>query len=241
MNYVKSDKANQNLLLKGGISGNKKLTINDTFSMGGSLLSIIPYDNKNSSNYSSNNTTKDFILQKTNDTNNGKLTDLSDVTPIRSNNISDNLVSLLSDIIIESINNGNPTLSNTNSSLNTQDKIHNLSLIFGNWKLDVRKGIVTNFEAKYETVSLDGNDYNAYLLNNFKTNDSFSFGNDNSITINGQLDLLVGNKGPKEIADVLFSINNLELIQINFLDKVTSNQFNDFPLYGTIDSINIKN
>jgi len=43
------------------------------------------------------------------------------------------------------------------------------------------------------------------------------------------------------MADVLFSINNLELIQIKFLDKASANQFNDYPLYGTIDSINIRN
>ena len=238
-NFVKSDKVIQNYSLKENIIGNKKLTINDTFSMEGSLLSTIPYNNKNTS-IASNNTTKDILLQNTNNSINKQLTNLKG-NSIGSSNISDNLVSLLSDIIIESINNGNPTLNNVNNSLNSKDKNSNKSLIFGNWKLDVQKGNVTNFEAKYKMVTLDGIEYHKYLLNNLKSTENLFFGNDNSIAINGKLDLFVGNNGSKEMADVLFSINNLELIQIKFLDKASANQFNDYPLYGTIDSINIRN
>ena len=238
-NFAKSDKVIQNYSLKENIIGNKKLTINDTFSMEGSLLSTIPYNNKNTS-IASNNTTKDILLQNTNNSINNQLTNLKD-NPIGSSNISDNLVSLLSDIIIESINNGNPTLNNVNNSLNSQDKNSNKSLIFGNWKLDVQKGNVTNFEAKYKMVTLDGIKYHRYLLNNLKSTENLFFGNDYSIAINGKLDLFVGNNSSKEIADVLFSINNLELIQIKFLDKASANQFNDYPLYGTIDSIDIRN
>jgi hypothetical protein len=208
--------------------------------MEGSLLSTIPFNNKNPFS-SSNNTNKDILLQNENNSINNRLTNLTDINPTESGNISDNLVSLLSDIIIESINNGNPTLSNMNTSPNSKDKNSNVSLIFGSWKLDVQKGNVTNFEAKYERVTLDGNEYHRYLLNNLKTSENLFFGNDYSIAINGKLDLIVGNNNTKELADVLFSIDNLELIQIKFLDKSSANHFNDYPLYGTIDSINIKN
>ena len=239
--YAKSDGVIQNVALKENIIGSKKLTINDTFSMEGSLLSTIIFNNKNISTYS-NNTAKDGSLQNTDNSISKRLTNLTDMKPIGSSNISDNLVSLLSDIIIESLNNGNPTLSNINNSLNSKDKNNNVNLIFGSWKLDVQKGIVTNFEAKYEMIALDGMEYHMYLLNNLTSTEKLFFGNDYSTVINGKLNLFAGtNNSSKEIADVLFSINNLELIQIKFLDKASANHFNDYSLYGTIDSINIKN
>ena len=240
INYVKSDRVIQKSPLNENMIGLNKLIINDTFSMEGSLLSTIPFNNKNPFS-SSNNTNKDILLQNENNPINNRLNNLTTINPTESSNISDNLVSLLSDIIVESINNGNPTLNNLNNSLNQQDSNSNVNLIFGNWKLDVQRGIVTNFEAKYEVISLNGIEYHIYLLNNLKSTDRFFFGNDYSIAINGKLDIISGNNSSKEMADVIFSINNLELIQIKFMDKASANLFNDYPLYGTIDSINIKN
>jgi hypothetical protein len=240
INYAESDKIIQNSSLKENSFGIKKLTINDTFSMEGSLLSTIPYNNIKTSISSKNNTKENILLQNTNESINNQLNNLKDKS-MESSNISDNLVSLLSDIIIESINNGNPTLSNINNASNSKDNNSNISLIFGNWKLDVQKGNVTNFDAKFEKVALDGNEYHRYLLNNFKSSEKLFFGNDYNIAINGKLDLFAENNSSKELSDVLFSIDNLELIQIKFLDKTSANHFNDYPLYGSIDSISIKN
>ena len=130
-------------------------------------------------------------------------------------------------------------MNNLNNSLNQQDSNSNVNLIFGNWKLDVQKGIVTDFEAKYEMASLNGIEYHRYLLNNLKSTDSFFFGNDYSVAINGKLDIISGNNSSKEMADVIFYINNLELIQVKFMYKVSSNIFNYFFLFVKIDFINI--
>ncbi|MGN6709460.1 MAG: hypothetical protein ACTHKF_08950 [Candidatus Nitrosocosmicus sp.] len=224
---------------KANVAENKKLTINDTFSMEGSLLSTIPNNTKNTS-VDYNNASKSLLFQNTNNSINNPTSNLK-VNPIGSSNISDNLVSLLSDIIVESINNGNPTLKDLNNSKSSQDKNINVSLISGNWKLDVLKGNISNFQAKYDMVALNGVGYHRYLLNNLKSSEKLFFGNDDSIAINGKLDLYTENNSTKEIADVLFSINNLELIQIKFLDNASTNQINNYPLYGTIDSINIRN
>jgi hypothetical protein len=239
INFAKSERVLQDFWLKENIPENKKLTINDTFSMEGTIISTIPNNNKNTS-FDYNNTSNGFILQNTNNSINNPSSNLKDNT-IGSSNISDNLVSLLSDIIIESINNGNPTLNNLNNSLSLDDRNSNVSLIFGNWKLDVLKGNITNFQAKYEMVALNGLGYHRYLLNNLKSSENLFFGHDNSIAISGKLDLFTEKNSTKETADVLFSINNLELIQIKFLDKASANHLDDYPLYGTIDSIDIKN
>jgi hypothetical protein len=42
-------------------------------------------------------------------------------------------------------------------------------------------------------------------------------------------------------SEIIFLINNFELIQIIFLDNKIADHFHNFPLYGIIDSIEIKN
>ena len=57
-------------------------------------------------------------------------------------------------------------------------------------------------------------DFIGISMNNLKSNEKLFLGNDDSIAINGKLDFFTGTNTTKETADVLLSINNLELIQI---------------------------
>jgi hypothetical protein len=158
----------------------------------------------------------------------------------KSNNLSDNLVSLLSGIIIESIHNGNPTLNNGNNSEKNNSK-NQVKLVSGKWSLRVQNGIVSDFEGKFQMISADGSDSHWYNIKNFKSKDKLFFGNDKSAVIYGKIDLTTDNDSFKKTSNVLLTISNLEAIQLTLFDKSLSNLFQGSPIYGTIDSIKIKN
>jgi hypothetical protein len=149
----------------------------------------------------------------------------------------------LSGIIVESIHSGNPTINNEtiqpySNKLNNKD---NLILISGNWKMEVENSNITNFNTKFVMISSNGTGFHWHSMDNLKTMDNLFLGNDDSAIINGKLDFSTGDNTTKQQIDILMTINRLELIQITLLDKEISNHFYDFPLYGTIDSIKIKN
>ena len=57
----------------------------------------------------------------------------------------------------------------------------------------------------------------------------------------GTVDFFTDDKLVSANSKVVFMINNFELIQIIFLDNKIADHFHNFPLYGIIDSIEIKN
>jgi hypothetical protein len=173
---------------------------------------------------------------------NPSLSNLTDIEPNGSDNISDNLVSVLSGIIIESIHNGNPTIIEEDSPLDSNVKGNKeIILLSGKWKMDVQYGNITNFDSKFVMVTSNGTGFHWHTVNNLKTNEKLFLGKDDSAVINSKLDFVSGSNTTKETADVLLSINNLELIQLTIFDKEISSHFFGFPIYGTIDSIKIKN
>lgn len=173
---------------------------------------------------------------------NPSLSNLTDIEPNGSDNISDNLVSVLSGIIIESIHNGNPTIIEEDSPLDSNLKGNKeIILLSGKWKMDVQDGNITNFDSKFVMVTSNGTGFHWHTVNHLKTNEKLFLGKDDSAVINSKLDFVSGSNTTNETADVLLSINNLELIQLTIFDKEISNHFYGFPIYGTIDSIKIKN
>jgi hypothetical protein len=166
----------------------------------------------------------------------------TDTQSNESNGFSDNLVSLLSGIIIESINNGNPTINNTDTQNDSKSKFNNgIILISGTWKLDVQNGNIANFASKFIMTSVNGNNFHMESMNNFTSKEKLFLGNDESIAIKGQLDYYTDTNTTKKTVDVLLTLNNLELIQITILDKEIAHHFHEAPLYGIIDLIKIKN
>jgi len=156
--------------------------------------------------------------------------------------ISDNLVSMLSAIIIESIHNGNPTIIDENIQNNSSMKdSRDIILVSGKWKMDVKDGNVTNFDTNFVMITSNGTGFHWHSMKNFTTEEDLFLGIDDNSVINGKLDFFTGNNSTKKTVDVLLSINNLELIQIILLDKEISNHFYGFPIYGTIDSIKREN
>jgi hypothetical protein len=174
---------------------------------------------------------------------NPSLPNLTDTESNESDNISDNLVSVLSGIIIESIHNGNPTINEEEASpLDSNMKNNNeMILLSGKWNMEVHGGNITTFDSKFVMITSNGTGFHWHTMNNLKTDEKLFLGNDDSAAINAQMDFASGGNATKKTADVLLSINNLELIQLTIFDKEISSHFYGFPIYGIIDSIKIKN
>ena len=160
-----------------------------------------------------------------------------------SESISDNLVSLLSGIILESIQNGNPTINNDTIDVdsNKNNSKENEVIVSGKWNMDVENGNITNFNAKFVMITSNGTGFHWHSMDNLKSKEKLFLGNDGTAIIDGKLDFFTGGNTTKQPTDVLLAINKLESIQITLLDKEISNHFFGFPIYGTIDSIKIKN
>lgn len=240
----------------------KRLGINETFSLSGSLVSNIDLDllnqtslnnlnftNTTSSNYDIDNATniqenKSFIqLSQSNNKSSP-----SDQSMIADNieqfdNLSSNLVSLLSGIIIQSLESGNPTINNdvTADSNNIPNNLSSSIIISGNWNIDVNYGNITNFDSNFIMISSNATGFHWHRLNNFIGDTKFFLGDDDTAIINGSMDFYTENNQTSKKAKMIFTINNLELIQIIFLDEEVASHFYGFPLYGSIDSIKIKN
>ena len=163
--------------------------------------------------------------------------------PNVSETFSDNLVSMLSGIILESIHTGNPTINNETIQPDSDNKNNkgDTILVSGKWKMDVENSNITGFNTRFVMITSNGSGFHWHSMDNLKTSEKLFLGKDDSATINGKLDFLTGNNTTKQPVDILLAINNLELIQMTILSKDVSSHFYGFPIYGTIDSIKIKN
>jgi hypothetical protein len=175
---------------------------------------------------------------------NPSLPNLTDIESNGSDNISDNLVSVLSGILIESIQNGNPTINEEDEDSPLDPNMENnkeIILLSGKWKMEVHDGNITNFDSKYVMITSNGTGFHWHTINNLKTNEKLFLGNDDSAAIRSKLDFVSGSNTTKKTSEVLLSINNLELIQFTIFDKEISSHLHGYPIYGIIDSIKIKN
>ena len=160
----------------------------------------------------------------------------------QTDNLSNNLVSMLSDIIIQSIEKGNPTIDNEEKSAPDRLLNQNIStIVSGNWKMNVNSSKVDFFDSKFVMITSDGKGFHWHTITNFSGKRDTYFGTDDSIFIDGTVDFFTDDKLVSGNSRVVFMINNFELLQIIFLDNKIADHFHNFPLYGVIDSIEIKN
>ena len=161
----------------------------------------------------------------------------------QTDNLSNSLVSMLSGIIIQSIEKGNPTINKigkANDSGGLMDK--NIStIVSGNWKINVNSSEVVLFDSKFVMITSNAKGFHWHTINNFNTDGDVFFGTDDTIFMDGTVDLFTDNKLVTGNSKVVIMINNFELIQIIFLDNKIAEHFHNFPLYGIIDSIDIEN
>ncbi len=161
----------------------------------------------------------------------------------QTDNLSNNLVSMLSGIIIQSIEKGNPTISNDGNTNDSGSLINrNIStIVSGNWKMDVNSSKIEFFDSKFIMITSNAKGFHWHTINNFNGDGNVFFGTDDTIFFDGTVDFFTDDKLVSENSKVVFMLNNFELIQIIFLDNKVADHFHNFPLYGIIDSIEIKN
>ncbi len=161
----------------------------------------------------------------------------------QTDNLSNNLVSMLSGIIIQSIEKGNPTISNYGNTSGSGSLINkNIStIVSGYWKMNVNSSKVEFFDSKFVMINSNAKGFHWHTINNFNGDGNVFFGTDDTVFIDGTVDFFTDDKLVSKNSKVVFMLNNFELIQIIFLDNKVADHFHNFPLYGIIDSIEIKN
>ena len=160
----------------------------------------------------------------------------------QTDNLSNNLVSMLSGIIIQSIEKGNPTINNVNLSDPLQLKRENVSIILaGNWQMSVIKSKVTIFDVTFVMITSNGTGFHWHSMNNLKNEMKTHFGTDDDIYLTGTVDFLTDNKVVSKDIKVAIMIDNLETVQFIILDDKISSHLYGYPIYGTVDKIEIPN
>jgi len=252
-------------------SKSERLDVNNTFALSGSLVSTLypslVSNNESSENDQINSSSQPSSNLKNSDPNlspNQQIDDTintsnSSLMPNsgqsingdnnsfgqfnQTDNLSNSLVSMLSGIIIQSIEKGNPTINKiglNNDSGGLMNK--NIStIVSGNWRINVNSTEVVLFDSKFVMITSDAKGFHWHTVNNFNSDDDIFFGTDDTIFMNGTVDLFTDNKLVTGNSKVVIMINNFELIQIIFLDNKIAEHFHNFPLYGIIDSIDIEN
>lgn len=252
-------------------SKSERLDVNNTFALSGSLVStlypLVVSNNESSENDQINSSSQPSSNLKNSDPNlspNQQIDDTintsnSSLMPNsgqsingdnnsfgqfnQTDNLSNSLVSMLSGIIIQSIEKGNPTINKiglNNDSGGLMNK--NIStIVSGNWRINVNSTEVVLLDSKFVMITSDAKGFHWHTINNFNSDDDIFFGTDDTIFMNGTVDLFTDNKLVAGNSKVVIMINNFELIQIIFLDNKIAEHFHNFPLYGIIDSIDIEN
>ncbi|WP_458747187.1 hypothetical protein [Candidatus Nitrosocosmicus sp. T] len=262
-----------NIVVKESISNSKsgRLDVNNTFALSGSLVStlnpslvsnngssendrIISYSELDTNFENSDptlspdqqideiiGTANPSSMLNSNQSTTGNNTSFGQLN--QTDNLSNSLVSMLSGIIIQSIEKGNPTIGkigNASDSAGPFDK--NIStIVSGNWKINVNSSEVVLFDSKFVMITSNAKGFHWHTINNFNSEGDVFFGTDDTIFMDGTVDLFTDNKLVTGNSKVIIMINNFELIQIIFLDNKIAEHFNNFPLYGIIDSIDIEN
>jgi hypothetical protein len=126
---------------------------------------------------------------------------------------------------------------NNNSILGAAKKF----IIFGDWNLVIKQGVVKDFQAKFINVLPDGTRWHSHELVNFRTdnnnNTKIHLNGDNSVPISGTVDIKLDDsdawKGVK--TNIIISKGNIISI---FIDGLTTGEhFRGQPIYGTVQSI----
>ena len=251
-------------------SKSSRLDVNNTFALSGFLVStlntsLIPNNVSNENNqlitssplvmniqnsYQTESPTQrnnSIIRTDSSQSNNLSQSTREDTTGIgqlnQTDNLSNNLVSMLSGIIIQSIEKGNPTISNDVNANDSGSLINkNIStIVSGNWEMNVNSSKVEFFDSKFVMISSNAKGFHWHTVNNFNGDGNVFFGNDDTIFIDGTVDFFTDDKLVSENSKVVLILNNFELIQIIFLDNKIADHFHNFPLYGIIDAIELKN
>jgi hypothetical protein len=105
--------------------------------------------------------------------------------------------------------------------------------------MSVSKGSVSDFKAAFTMVKIDGTGRHTHGITNMKTSNSSSIQLDKNGTtlIIGTADVLSNGENKWNSADVIVSIDHINVISIAPSSAATDNHFQGQPIYGVIDSL----
>ncbi len=117
-------------------------------------------------------------------------------------------------------------------------------LVSGSWALSVSKGVVTDFQADFKLITIDGLDKHFVQILNFRnTNDSYViFDQFSNTTINGFADIKIDNEIFQKDFPMTIQIFKINTVALDIKDEVVANIFYNNDLLGITDSFkNFKN
>ena len=124
----------------------------------------------------------------------------------QTDNLSNNLVSMLSGIIIQSIERGNPTISNDGNA-NDSGRLTNKNIstiVSGNWKMNVNSSKVEFFDSKFVMITSNAKGFHWHTISNFNGDGNVFFGTDDTVFIDGTVDFFTDDKLVSENSKVVF-------------------------------------
>ncbi|HEU5120064.1 MAG TPA: hypothetical protein VFT71_03660 [Candidatus Nitrosocosmicus sp.] len=111
-------------------------------------------------------------------------------------------------------------------------------LVSGSWVLNVSNGLVTDFQANFKLVTINGIDKHFVDIMNFRNADGYSiiFDQFSNTTINGFADLKVDNEIFQNDFPMTIQIFKINTITLDIKDEMVANIFYNNDLLGITDS-----
>jgi len=138
--------------------------------------------------------------------------------------------------IIQNLSRHNPaSLNQTSESV----VLHNFQkLVSGTWSLNVSRGLVTDFNAYFKLLTVNGIDKHFIEIFNFKnSNDSYvTFNQFSNTPINGFADIKIDNELFQSKFPLTIQIFKINTIVLTIKDKTVSDIFYNNNLLGITDS-----
>jgi hypothetical protein len=111
-------------------------------------------------------------------------------------------------------------------------------LVSGSWVLNVSKGLVTDFQANFKLLQINGIDKHFVDILNFRNADgsSITFDQFSNTTINGFADIKVDNEIFQNDFPMTIQIFKINTITLDIKDEMVANIFYNNDLLGITDS-----
>ena len=114
-------------------------------------------------------------------------------------------------------------------------------ILTGDWVLNVHNGTITNFEANFLASPMDDSMGHIHQITNFSANKNemiqLTPDNNNSLSINGTVDIKINGKTIWNNVDLSIIISKGSTITIDPNDNQTDNHFGDQQVYGIVNRL----
>jgi len=158
-----------------------------------------------------------------------------------SQNLDDNMINLLTKLIMGSMISGSSPSSRypesiTQAASTTQTETEKPFVLTGHWNLSVEKGNVRDFASNFTMLHIDGTGSHVIKLINFQAdaNRTVYLGSDGTASIMGRVDIELNGVNKWKGVHAIIVIERLNTIYIILDSNATANYFKGQPIYGII-------